>query len=138
MPGMMPARTCVRAWTAPAPVVRCTTRNSARLRGLRRRRRGPGEQDPVHHPPQPLVVVDRQVPHLAVVPERDRARLPPEPGAEFRPLPVPVQVLQQPDAFPPGPALETSGVFRVDVEDIPPGFRMADNNGMHYALGGVV
>ena len=43
------------------------------------------QQDAVHHPALALVVVDREVPGLPVVPHRDRAGGPAEAGRELRP-----------------------------------------------------
>src|SRR6201996_685759 len=50
------------------------------------------QQDAVHHPALALVVVDREVPGLPVVPHRDRAGRPVEAGRELRPHPEVEQV----------------------------------------------
>src|SRR6516164_3950376 len=78
--------------------------------GLPRRARGghrfgAGQEDAVHDAAQAVVVVDREVPDLAVVPERDRAGFPAEPGDELRLAAVLEQVAQQRQALPAGPAL---------------------------------
>lgn len=79
-------------------------------------RLGAGQEDAVLDTAHPVVVVHRQVPYLAVVPERDRAGFPAEPGDELRVAPVLKQVAQQRQALPACPALEADGVLRVDVQ----------------------
>lgn len=72
--------------------------------------------DPVQQPPSPVVVIGGVVPGGAIVPERQRTRLPTEPTGEFRRRGVAVEVVEQGGRFLCGPAVEAQGEARVDVE----------------------
>src|SRR4051794_25303159 len=80
---------------------------------------GAGEQDAVHDAALALVVVPREVPHLPVVPERDRSRRPGEPGHELRAPREVEQVAQQRQRLPPRPPLEPARELRVYVQHAP-------------------
>src|ERR1700730_1771584 len=81
-----------------------------------------------------VVVVDREVPGRAVVPEGERAFAPVEAAGEFRPDRVPIEILEQWSRFLLAPAIETQGETRVDVERLAAGLRVANDDRMNGVL----
>src|SRR3954454_14999737 len=71
-----------------------------------------------------VIVPHRVVQGAAIVPERDRVRLPAEAAVEFRRLGVAVQHLQEGVAFEAAQALDRGGEVRVDEQRLAAGDRV--------------
>src|SRR4029077_861949 len=93
------------------------------------------DRDAVQEAPLAVIVVQREMPGRAVVPQRQRALAPAEAAGEFRPRRMPVQIFEQRPRLLVGPALETQGEAGIDVERLPAGLRVADDDRMHRVLG---
>src|SRR5688572_12207151 len=89
-----------------------------------------GERDPVHQPAVAVVVVDRVVLRAAVVPERDRSRLPCKAAGELRPHLVAEKELEQRRALLVRHPLEPGGVRDIYIECFATGLRMRSHNRM--------
>ena len=98
-------------------------------------RRVAGEGDAVQDAFVAVVVVDRVVQGAAIVPQRDRARLPAEAAGEFGLCLMLEQVIQQRRAFRLGPALEIGRMGEADIKRLAPGFRMNADDRMFGDLG---
>src|SRR3954453_22079739 len=72
--------------------------------------------DTVHQPALAVIVVDREMPGRAVVPQRQRPLPPVEAAGEFGPYRVPVEVAEQRPGLLVAPALEAERKARIDVE----------------------
>src|SRR5207302_7425750 len=92
------------------------------------------DRDAVQEAPLALVIVEREMPGRAVVPQGQRALAPPEAAGEFRPRRVPVQVVEERARLFVRPALEAQCKAGIDVERLAAGFPVADDDGMHGVL----
>src|SRR6202041_504357 len=88
------------------------------------------DRHPVHHAALAVIIVDRVVLDGAVVPERDRALLPPEAAGEFRAHRVAVEVVEERRALLLGHVLEARGEATMHVERLPAAFDM----GAHHRV----
>src|SRR5436190_3967104 len=90
----------------------------------------PDQDDPVHRAAKAVIVVDCVVLGAAVVPERDRARLPGKPAGEFRPRLVLVEILEDRRAFADAHAGEAQRMCLVDVQCLATRLRMGAHDWM--------
>src|SRR6516225_10790101 len=86
------------------------------------------DRDSVHQPSPSVVIVDRVVLDRAVVPERQRPRLPTEPASEFGAHRMTVEIVQQRRALCLGHVLEPQREGTVDVECLSAGLAMGAND----------
>src|SRR5579863_8268335 len=82
-----------------------------------------------------VIVVDREVPGRAVVPQRERPLAPMKPAGEFGPCRVMVEVIEERARLFLGPAVKAQREARVDVEGAAAGLRVADDDRMNRVLG---
>src|SRR2546430_1834959 len=82
-----------------------------------------------------VIVVDREMPGRAVVPQRQRALAPMKAAGKFGPRRVMVEVIEQRPRFLLGPTVKPQREARIDIERAAPGLRMADDDGMNRVLG---
>src|SRR5262245_51360498 len=82
------------------------------------------QRDAVHQAAIAVIIVDRIVLGAAIVPERDRARLPMEAAGELRPDLMPEQKIEDRRALLLAHVLEAHRVGDVDVERLAAGLRM--------------
>src|SRR5579863_4068000 len=93
------------------------------------------DRDAVQQAALAVIVVDREVPGRAVVPQRQRALAPMKAAGEFGPRRVAIEVLEQRSRLLLGPALEPQREAGVDIKRATAGLRMADDDGMNGVLG---
>ena len=84
----------------------------------------------MHDAPESMIVVHRVVLSAAVVPERERARLPAKAAGEFRPDLMLEEKLEQGPALLLAQSLEVRRVADVDEKRLASGFRMGARDGM--------
>src|SRR6266849_9477740 len=82
-----------------------------------------------------VIVVDREMPGRAVIPQRQRALAPMKAAGEFGPRRVLVEIVEQRTRLLLGPAVKPQREAGVDIERAPTGLRVADDDGMNRILG---